>query len=174
MSSQGVEIFKGVFIRIFGMDGLASGKINGLRRFGDGHVLRPATAQVHLDASVFLIIQDEMGKGRYVKIGAEFTVHAVQEVQIEGSGHSLSIIVRRQEQRKGFFQINAKQEDILWSHQRRSTLQEGKAFFTGKIAEIGAKKRQRFFLQVQGPNDVRIASKVSVYSMDREVGVFGQ
>jgi hypothetical protein len=53
-------------------------------------------------------------------------------------------------------------------------LQEVKAFFAGKVAEIGAKKRQRFFLQAQGPNHARIASKVSVYGADREVGVFGQ
>src|SRR5215467_14292343 len=116
MPPQGVEILNGVFIRIFGMDGLASGKVNSLRRFGDGHVLRPATAQVHLDTSVFLVIQGEMGKGWYVKIGAQLAVYTVQEVQIEGGGHSLSIIVGRQEQRQGFFQVNAKQEAILWSH----------------------------------------------------------
>src|SRR5262249_16905467 len=56
VSPQGVDILNGVFVRIFGMNGLVSGKRNGLRRFGDGHVLRPATAQVHLDASVLLII----------------------------------------------------------------------------------------------------------------------
>src|SRR5262245_62673245 len=99
------------------MNGLASGEINSLRRFGDSHVLRPATAQVHLDASVLLVVEGEMGKGRYVKIGPEFTVHTMQEVQIEGSGHSLSIIVRRQEQPQGFFQVKAKQEDILWFNQ---------------------------------------------------------
>src|SRR5262245_66431306 len=52
--SQGADILDGVFIRIFGMNGLASDKINGLRRFGYSHVLRPATAQMHLDASALL------------------------------------------------------------------------------------------------------------------------
>jgi len=156
------------------MNGLASGKINGLRRFGDSHVLRPETAQVHLDTSVRLIIQGEMDKGRDVKIGPEFAVHPVQQVEIEGGGYSLSIIIRRQEQGKGFFQVNAKQEDILGSHQHRSTLQEVEAFCAGKVAEIGAKKRQSFFLQAQGLNDPRIASKVSVYGTYREVGIFGQ
>ena len=60
------------------MNGLASGKSNGLRRFGESGVLRPATTQVHLDASVLLVVVGEMGKGRDVKIGPEVAVHAMQ------------------------------------------------------------------------------------------------
>jgi hypothetical protein len=126
------------------MNGLASGKSNGLRRFGNGHVLRPATAQVHLDASVPLVVQGEMGKGRYVKIGPEFAVHPVQQVEIKGGGYPLSIIIRRQEQGQGFFQVNAKQEDILWSHQRCNPLQKVKAFSRVKLPEIGAQNASAF------------------------------
>src|SRR5207244_5645421 len=69
VSPQGADILGGVLVRIFRMNGLASGKSNGLRRFGESGVLRPATTQVHLDASVLLVVEGEMGKGRYMKIG---------------------------------------------------------------------------------------------------------
>ena len=78
VSPQGMDILDGVLVRIFGMNGLASGERKGLGRFGDSHMLRPATAQVHLDASVLLVVEGEMGEGRYVKVGSEFAVHAVQ------------------------------------------------------------------------------------------------
>ena len=76
--SQGADILDGVFVRTFGMNGLTSSKSDRLGRFGDSHVLRPTTAQVHLDASVLLVVEGDMDKGGYVKIRAEFTVHAVQ------------------------------------------------------------------------------------------------
>jgi len=95
VSPQSTDVLNGVLIRIFGMNGFASGEINRLSRFGDSHVLRPATAQVHLDASVLLVVEGKMDKGRHMKIGPEFAVHPVQQVQIEGGCHSLSIIVRR-------------------------------------------------------------------------------
>jgi hypothetical protein len=78
VSPQGTDILNGVLVRIFGMNGLTSGEINRLSRFGDSHVLRPATAQVHLDASVLLVVEGKVDKGRYVKIGPEFAVHPVQ------------------------------------------------------------------------------------------------
>ena len=164
--SQRTDVLKRVFIRIFGVQRFVSGKINGLRGFRDGHVLRPAAAQMHLDASLLLIIQGPMGKGRHMKIGPEFAVHTVQHIEIKGGSYPLCIVICRQQERGRFFQVNTQQEDILRPHQRCRTLQEVKALCAGKIAEIGAQKRQGFFLQAQGPNDPRVASKVSVDGMD--------
>src|SRR5262249_32713951 len=75
--SQGTNTRKGIFVRIFGMDGLASGKADGLRCFGNGHMLGSATAQVHLNASVLLVVEGEMGKVLHGEIRPEFTVHPV-------------------------------------------------------------------------------------------------
>ena len=120
---------------------------------------RSAT-QVHFDASKRLVIQRDMLEVRQVKIGPEFAVDAFQEVEVEGRGDALCIIVGRDEESRGFFQVNAQQEDIIRPHQVSRPTQELFAFLHGKIPQAGAKEGNGFAGQLQ----VRMTSGLTAKS----------
>ena len=79
---------------------------------GNRHFLFHRTLQVHFHLMMTRVVEGEMGKGRGVKMCGQFTIYAVQQVQIKRRGDSSRIIIGRLEDNPRFAQIQANQEVV--------------------------------------------------------------
>lgn len=75
----------------------------------DSYPLVLAADQVHLNTPNFLVIKGMMGKRRRIEIGTQLTIDARQEIEIEGGGDAVGIVIGGIEYLRVFFQIDTNQ-----------------------------------------------------------------
>src|SRR6266550_1635155 len=85
------EFPRGVFVRIFGPDRFPLSKEELV--VADRHGLSPAADQMHFDPAGSLVIKGLMPKEGPIEAGGKVPICARQQVQIEGGGDSLQIII---------------------------------------------------------------------------------
>ena len=90
------------------MYGLALGKYD--RVATDARRVIAAADKVHLDPALRLVPNRPVVEGIQVKAAAEFPINSGQQVPVECGGHSMGIVVRRQEQLGRLGQISADDE----------------------------------------------------------------
>src|SRR4051812_39356574 len=84
LGGQFREAFDRVFVRIFSVDQFAVGDFEGSPVYG--YLLVCKAAQMDLDAAGLGVVLSLVGEGGEIKVGAEFTVGARQQIMGEGGG----------------------------------------------------------------------------------------
>ena len=90
-AGQRLERVDGVFVAIFGVDGLASAEIDS--RSVDPRLLPPCRGEMHLDPVVRAVVEGVMLEGAEIEVGAELAVDARQEIEIEFRRDTLGVVV---------------------------------------------------------------------------------
>src|SRR5580698_7950147 len=102
---QGAERFPGEFVAALGMDGFKGRESNAKLRGRDIYALLARALQVHLDAGLHAIPAGPMPEAAGIKVRTEFSVEAMQDVQIERRGDTVSVVIRPHESRLVFYHI---------------------------------------------------------------------
>src|SRR5713101_8566034 len=89
------------------MDQFAGGEMEAPA--GDARLLIGEAADVDLDPSLGRVIEGDMLKSVEIEIAVELPVDALEEVKIEGGGHSRPIVVGGLENFRVFLQVDADQ-----------------------------------------------------------------
>lgn len=76
-----------------------------------------------------------MAEGGDVDLGAELSIYPCEQVQIEGRGEALAVIIGRDEAVSVFIDIDAEQELTLWPDMLTHQPHEGDNLVIVKIAE---------------------------------------
>src|SRR5215468_11457554 len=102
---QRLKAFDGIFVTVFGMDGLAEPEIDGLAV--DAHFLPFQAGQMHLNAAAFAVVAGMMLERGKIEIAAEFAIDAGEQIEIELRGYPFGVVVGRTQDRDVFDQIDA-------------------------------------------------------------------
>src|ERR1700682_1781148 len=97
------------------MDRLAVGECDLEREVFDGHALRAAADEVHLDAAGLGVEGGAMGESLQVEGAAERAIDAGQEVEVEGPRDAEGIVVSRLEDVEGLDEIGPEEERVVRS-----------------------------------------------------------
>ena len=68
------------------MDALAVGEAE--RAAGHAHALAGKAHEMHLDAARSLVVDRVMGEAVEIEIAAELAIDALEQIEVEGSGHA--------------------------------------------------------------------------------------
>ena len=77
----------------FGPDGFALEKLHAKLGGGNPHGLTAQGAHMHLHAAGFGIDSGHVFELREIEIGIQFAIDASQQIQVEGSGHSIRVVI---------------------------------------------------------------------------------
>ena len=88
---QALEFGDGIFAGILGMDALAGAEADGAT--GDGDDLVGEALDVDLDASRLRVVERCMLESVEVEIGIELAIDALQQVEVEGRGDALLVVI---------------------------------------------------------------------------------
>src|SRR5580692_1061240 len=83
----------GVLVAVLRVDGFALGEFDLEVERGNLHGLRDAAGKMHFDARLGLIPDGAVLKALKIKLGVEFAVKALKQVQVEVGCHSGSIVI---------------------------------------------------------------------------------
>jgi hypothetical protein len=106
------------------MNSFIFAKRYGLLDLDDGHVLRQPTAEVHLNTPPLSVVKGHVLKALRVKPPAKFIINTVEDILVERGRDALGVVIRRDEDRGRFFQVDAQEKDILRSQNSRRALEE--------------------------------------------------
>ena len=92
-------------VAVLGMDGFKGRELKAKLRGRDIYTLIARTLQVHLDARLDTIPARPMPEAAGIEVGAEFSIEAMQNVQIERRGDAIFVVIRPHESRFVFHHI---------------------------------------------------------------------
>src|SRR5919201_1517297 len=140
----------------------------------DGHALSLPTGEVHLDATLLLVVEGQVFKALWVKPPAELTINAVEEIAVERGRDALGVVIGREEDRGRFFQVDAQEKDVLRPQNSGRAPQELDALCSREVPQTGPEKGHSFLLQLERLNDLRLPREIGMHGMDLNVAVFLQ
>ena len=102
---------------------------------GDVNCLLGEAYQVHLDAARSLVPHRVMGEAGEIEIRAKFAIGAHQQIEIEGSGNALCIVIGGNENPLALLQIDAEEKAAARAKQARGIAKEGARLRMCQIAD---------------------------------------
>ena len=105
---EGLEAVEGVFPGVLDVDGLAGGDRDDAVGQADALILQGA--QLDADAALVGQVMGLVPEGGEVEAGAELTVGALEQVQAEGGGDALAVVIGGLEDVAGLAQVDADDE----------------------------------------------------------------
>jgi hypothetical protein len=102
---QGAERFRREFVAALGMDGFKGRELDAKLRGRNIYTLIARALQVHLHARLHAIPAGSMPEAGEIKVRTEFSVEAVENVQIERRSDARSVVICPPENRLVFYHI---------------------------------------------------------------------
>jgi hypothetical protein len=103
------------FITILGVNGFAWDEVNIKARVLDIYILLLRALEVHLDPRLIGIPKHSMTETSDLKVGPEFSIKTMQNVQVERRGDSLTVIIRSQKSPFVFHHVCTEQQRVSGS-----------------------------------------------------------
>ena len=101
------DFIDSIFVGILCMNSFILAKPYSLLDVDDGHLLSHSTAKVHLNAPLLSVVLGDVLKALWVKPSAKFMINPVEHIQVELGCYAARVVIRRDENRRRFFQVNA-------------------------------------------------------------------
>src|SRR5262249_50197217 len=140
----------------------------------DRNVLMQLAAQVHFNPPLLSVVKRNVLKALLVKPTAQFIINSLEDIQVERSCDALGVVIGRDEDRGGSFQIDAEEKDVPGSQNCRRASKEFDAFFGREVPQTGAEKGHGFFLQLKRLNDLRLSREIGVHGANLNMAIFLQ
>lgn len=102
------EVLGGVFVGALGADHLAFGEGDEFASEGKGLVV--AAGDAYFDAALFVVPEDGEVEGVGVEVGVGLSVEAFEEVESEGFGDALGVVIGGDDDRGVFAEVDADEE----------------------------------------------------------------
>src|ERR1700731_2778011 len=156
------------------MNSFIFAKRYGFLDFGDGDVLRQATAEGQLNTPPLSVVEGHVLKGLRVKPPAKFNINTVQDILVERGRDALGVVIGRDEDRGRFFQIDAQEKDILRAQNGCRPPEELDTFFRREVPQTGPEKGHGFLLQLKRLKDLRFSREIGMHGTNLNMGIFLQ
>jgi hypothetical protein len=85
------------------MNGFILVKRHDLFKLDDRHALRLPTAEVHFDATLPIVVDGEVLKAWRIKLPAELTINALEDIEVERCCDTLGVVIGWDENSRRFF-----------------------------------------------------------------------
>ena len=125
-------------VTVLGVNRFASLEVKIKLRVLDTYILLLRTLEVHLDPRLRGIPKRAMAEATGVKSGPQFSIKAMQDIQVERRGDSNAVVIRRQERGFVLHHICTQQQRISDLQLRTQSSQDHPRFFRRKVADACA------------------------------------
>lgn len=165
------EVVDAVFVAVFGDDVVALLEGEGL--VGDGDDLIAAADKTHFDATFSFVVEGAMFEAIDIDLGAAFAVDAGEEVEVEGGGDALGIVVGGFEDIGGFVEINADEERGVFAAPDAEVTQEIGGLWASEVPDGGTGEVEASFATFGEVGEAPVGGVIGADRGDAEIGVFG-
>src|SRR4029077_19934526 len=109
--------------------------------FADRNALPGCRAKMHLDASLGLVITHHVLESSEIKISAQLSVDAREQILVERGGNAGRVVIGQPQLRDGLFKISRKQQLVSFAQNRAFFAQEWIARRPVEISDAAAKEK---------------------------------
>src|SRR6266849_3778917 len=96
---------------------------------------------MNLDPALFFVIEDAMTESAQIKIAAQLTINAGQDVATESRSHTMGVVVSRFQNPGVLLEIGSKQKGIAAAQHLAHRAQKGVRLFRLKVADVRSQKQ---------------------------------
>src|SRR5262245_31712055 len=102
----------------------------------------------------------------------EFTIDAVQDIEVERCRDTSGVVIGREENRWRFFQVNAQKKNVFRPHNGGCAPEELGALCRREVSQTGPEKGHGFLLQLKRFDDLRLPREISMHGTNLNIAVF--